>query len=245
MGSLCLRAIAIWPRCPRKHLDHPAFFLLDPEFSRQRREAFVQKARRAWFTHWGFECLLRFFSFLIATFLLVGTLAIEIYNSRRVRLVAAGKEFGCHLTFILPSLVHVALDRLHGNVSPIQRSVAESLKFAGDLRNVFIPFGLPQVFSDTLTLRQEYEWSPVSVLTVIGIILMLLMFSSGDDRIGIIRTVLLVGILFFTAGGLGVVFADVIFPGYRAWARLTPFIVVAAHLGLGLVLKKTNCHSSA
>jgi len=186
-----------------------------------------------------------FFSFLIATFVLVGTLAIEIYNSRRVRLVAAGKEFGCHLTFVLPSLVHVALDRLHGNVSPIQRSVAESLKFAGDLRNVFIPFGFPQVFSDTLTLRQEYEWSPVSVLTVIGIILMLFMFSSGDDRIGIIRTVLLVGILFFTAGGLGVVFADVIFPGYRAWARLTPFIVVAAHLGVGLLLTKLHSQSAA
>ena len=185
-----------------------------------------------------------FFSFLIATFVLVGMLAAEIYNSRRVRFVAASKELGCHLTFVLPSLAHVALDRLRGDGTPVQRGVAESLQYAGDLRNVFIPFGFPQVFSDTLTLRQEFEWSPVSALTVIGIILMLLMFSSGDDQIGIIRTVLLVGILFFAAGGLGIVFADVIFPGFRAWARMMPFIITAAHLGLGLLLTRFQNYSS-
>lgn len=186
-----------------------------------------------------------FFSFLIATFVLIGTLLTSLYRKHRVTLNGTLKEFACLFTFIVPSLTHVILDRLRGDVTPIERSVNESLQFAGDLRNVFIPFGFPQIFSDSLTLRQEFEWSPVSALTVIGVILMLLMFSSDDNRIGVIRTVLMVGILFFTAGGLGVIFSDVIFPGYRAWARMMPFIVVFAHLGLGLLLTKIHSHPAA
>jgi len=184
-----------------------------------------------------------FFSFLIATFVLTGTILTSLYRKHRVLLTGTLKEFACIFTFVVPSLTHVILDRLRGDVTPIERGVGESLQFAGDLRNVFIPFGIPSMFSDTLTLRQQFEWSPVSALTVIGIILMLLMFSSGDYRISVIRTVLMVGILFFTAGGLGVIFADLIFPGYRAWSRLMPFIIIAAHLGLALLLKELDASS--
>lgn len=128
----------------------------------------------------------------------------------------------------------------------IVRTSDESLVWGGHLYRIllpWIPYG-PQHLEDLVQIGfQELEWSGVSVLAWLG--LMLSVAASRNARemqpetqrvIRVLRMMIMAAILFYVAGGLGYVFSVLITPEFRCWNRMSIVIETLSLLLLGIVL---------
>jgi hypothetical protein len=184
-----------------------------------------------------------FFSLLTCSlvFFLFPT-SFSLHSLRRVSIFV-----GVAIGFILAPIVRTFIAQVGGMESLVARSPDESVQFGGSISRLFIPWGtwLPETLRPAVSIM-EYEWNATPLLGAIGIwtvvILTALAISGRNRTSGLasrsVTYLFFWSLLFYTAGGLGLVFAYGIDPSFRAWNRFSILILTLGLMALGLVLSK-------
>ena len=155
--------------------------------------------------------------------------------------------FGVIIGFILAPIMRTFIAQVGGMKSLVVRSPDESVQFGGSISRLFIPWGtwLPQTLRPAISIM-EYEWNATPLLGAIGVwtvVVLTALAISGKNRTSVLasRSVTYLffwSLLFYTAGGFGLLFAYGIDPSFRAWNRFSIVVLTLALMALGLVLSK-------
>ena len=184
-----------------------------------------------------------FFSLL--TFSLLLLLISCRSEGRLIRRICGGT--GVAIGFIVAPVLRTVLARLNGLDDSVIRNPEESVQFGGSITRLLIPWGtwLPMKLKPAVSLM-EYEWNATPFLGSIGVWLLLIVLGlkvaqTRDMPISIPRSLAYLfpwGLLLYAAGGLGLVFAYLVDPSFRAWNRLSIVILTLSLLALGSALSK-------
>ena len=155
------------------------------------------------------------------------------------------------LLFILAPILRVLSAQLRGLETVLTRDPAESVQFAGSISRLIIPWGiwLPESFKPMVS-RMEYEWNATPLIGAVGVIILFVAIFLKITRhleieaFDFLGYLFLWSVIFYTSSGLGVVFAHVVDPSFRAWNRFSIVIMTFCLLALGVVLNKLRIKKS-
>lgn len=187
---------------------------------------------------------------LFFSLLALSTLALIPRKGRRLADVIQSATLTCLLAvgFISAPILRNLWARAHGLESHLARSPSESLQFGGQIARLFVPWGvwIPDSLRPIVT-RQEFEWLAVPLLAIAGIWVLtlgLVRRSIESNRlsysveVGALQFIFFWSLLFFSAGGFGLVFAYGIDPSFRTWNRFAIIIMTIALACISILLSE-------
>jgi phosphoglycerol transferase len=151
--------------------------------------------------------------------------------------------------FVLAPAIRTLLARAGGLEDSVVRNPEESVQFGGSITRLLIPWGtwLPEKLRPAVSVM-EYEWNATPLLGVAGV--WLLLIGMGLSLVAVRkknsssnRSLLYIfpwSLLFYASGGLGLIFAYLIDPSFRAWNRFSIFILTLSLLALGIATSRTR-----
>ena len=168
----------------------------------------------------------------------------------RVSVVSAKKLLctsGVALLFLAAPIARSLLARLNGLNTYASRSPDESVQFGGSITRLLVPWGtwIPDKLKPAVSMM-EFEWNAVPLLGVVGIWALIVLGALSVTGItkqpaNLDRSILYIfpwSLLLYVSGGLGLVFALLIDPSFRAWNRISILVLTLSLLMLGLLLSQ-------
>jgi phosphoglycerol transferase len=149
--------------------------------------------------------------------------------------------------FVLAPAIRTLLARAGGLEDSVVRNPEESVQFGGSVIRLLVPWGtwLPEKLRPAVSVM-EYEWNATPLLGVTGVWLLLIglglsLVADRKKNCSSHRSLLYIfpwSLLFYTSGGLGLIFAYLIDPSFRAWNRFSIIILTLSLLAFGIAISR-------